>query len=118
MQNIFQQVQDSFMDLGVLLSGLDLNKDRISKEALTEVHAALLSTYSLFDQGLCEKAYMCPKCLGNKEQLRKLVEMISECDKNGKLSREADVALVEFMYVIPQTLAELKTVYLESLSAN
>jgi len=118
MQDIFQQVQDSFMDLGVLLSGLELDKDKITKESLSEVHAALFSTYNIFEKGLCTRAYMCPKCLGNKEQLHKLLEMISQCEKNGKLSPEADVALVEFMYVIPQTLAELKTLYLQSLSVN
>ena len=117
MHNMFQQVQESFMELGIFLSGLNIDKDLHNTEKLTELNAALLSTYNLFDQGLCEKAQMCPKCNATKEQFHKLVEMISVCAKNGKMNREADVALVEFMYIIPQTLAELKTLYLESLSS-
>lgn len=112
MKDIFQQVQDSFMELGIILSGVDLEHD-LKNDEINEITSSLLETYRLFEQGLCETAYMCDKCSHNKEQLHNLLEMMKSCAKTGRIDRVSNVALVEFMYIIPQVLSELRTVYLE-----
>lgn len=117
MKDIFQQVQDSFMELGVVLSGVDLEHE-LEKEEINNVYLSLADTYKLFDQGLCETAYMCEKCNKNKEELHKLLQLIKSCIKIGKLDRVSSVALVEFMYIIPQVLSELRTTYLENFQKN
>lgn len=115
MKDMFQEVQTNFMELGILLSGIDLNTDLNDEKTLEEIDEALKDTYRVFDQGLCETAYMCKKCNNNKDQLQKLVELISSCVKDKRMNAVANVALVEFMYSIPDTLAELRAVYFESL---
>ena len=113
MKDLFQQVQDNFMDLGVLLSDVDFEHE-LNMEEIETISFALHEAYSAFDAGLCETAYMCERCSNNKEQLHALLEMMKVCAKTGKMDRVANVALVEFMYIIPQVLAELRAVYLES----
>jgi len=113
MKDVFQEVQDNFMELGIVLSGIDL-EDELDYKEIDEVCSTLQRAYTSFEEGLCETAYMCEKCNKNKEQLHALLEMIRPCAKNGKIDWATNVALVEFMYVIPQILTELKTVYLES----
>ena len=113
MKDIFLEVQDNFMELGIVLSGVNL-EDELDYKAIDEVSFALQKAYKSFEEGLCRTAYMCEKCSKNEEQLHSLVEMIKACAKNGKIDWATNVALVEFMYVIPQILAELRTVYLES----
>ena len=113
MKDIFQEVQDNFMELGIVLSGIDLERGLDYKE-IDEVNSALARAYKSFEDGLCETAYMCEKCSKNQEQLHALVEMMKPCAKNGKIDWATNVALVEFMYIIPQILTELRTVYLES----
>ena len=112
MKEIFQEVQDCFMDLGVLLSGFDLENE-LDRAEIEAIHFALQQTSKVFDAGLCEKAYMCDKCIKNKDQLKALVKMMKECAYTGKMDEVANVALVEFMYIIPQVLSELRAVYLE-----
>jgi len=113
MKDIFKQVQDNFMDLGVLLSEFDFEHELDATE-IERISFALHETYKVFDEGLCETAYMCEKCANNKNQLYKLSQMMKTSAKTGKMDRVANVALVEFMYIIPQVLSELRTVYLES----
>lgn len=113
MKDLFQQVQDNFLDLGVLLSDVDFEHE-LNIQEIETISFALHEAYSVFNAGLCETAYMCEKCSSNRDQLHALLEMMKTCAKNGKMDRVANVALVEFMYIIPQVLAELRTVYLES----
>lgn len=113
MKDIFQQVQDGFMELGIILSGVNL-EDELNTDDIDEITYSLIETNKLFEQGLCETAYMFDKCNKNKEQLHHLVKMMKRCAKTGKIDRVSNVALVEFMYIIPQILSELKSVYLEN----
>ncbi len=115
MKDIFQEVQTNFMELGILLSGINLNTDLSDEKILEEINNALKETYKVFDKGLCETAYMCEKCNSNKDQLQKLVELINSCVKDKRMNAAANVALIEFMYTIPDTLAELRAVYFELL---
>ncbi len=116
MQDIFQKVQTNFMELGIYLSGLDLEKDLVKPAIFHEVYAALLKSHDLFAAGLCEIAHMCNKCEGNKERMRKLILLIEKCAEDEKMSDEAHQALAEFVQIIPATLSEMKNLYLQSLS--
>jgi len=114
MLDIFEKVQDSFMELGVVLSEISLEQELTPSE-IEKVAFALKEAYKAFDEGLCEKAYMCEKCTQNGQELKKLLTKMQVCEKNRKMDRASNVALVEFVYIIPQVLAELRTVYLQSL---
>jgi len=114
MKNIFQQVQESFMELGVILSAYNLENE-LDFDEINEISAALYETNKLFEEGLCERAYICEKCTHNKEQLHTLLQMMQSCARTGKIDRVSKIALLEFMYIVPQVLAELKSVYLSSL---
>jgi hypothetical protein len=116
MQDIFQKVQANFMELGIYLSGLDLKKDLAKPAVLREVYAALLKSHDLFERGLCDIAHMCNKCEANKERMNRLIVLIDECSQDEKMSDEAHEALAEFVQIIPVTLAEMKNLYLASLS--
>ena len=116
MEEQFSNVQKSFMNLSIYLSGLDLEKDLLKQSILIDLNNELKSTYTLFEQGLCESLPVCDKCDGNKERLNELVNMIDQCAQNGMMTDEAFEALNDFTEIIPQILSEMKTIYLESLS--
>ncbi len=104
------------MELGIFFSGLDLEKDLAKPIVLKEVYSTLIKSYDLFEEGLCEIAYMCNKCEANKERMRKLILLMSQCEKAEKMNDEAHQALAEFVQIIPATLSEMKNIYLQSLS--
>ncbi len=114
--DIFAEVQENFMELGILLSGYDLDKDLEKEEVLATIEDALKEANKSFEKGLCDKAYMCSKCTQTGEELHRLVALIDSCVKDKRINAEAKVALIEFTYKIPAILSELKNVYLESLS--
>lgn len=113
MKDIFQEVQNSFMELGVVLNGVDL-ENGLEHKTINEIYAALIMAYKSFEDGLCKTAYTYENCHTHREQLHALIEMIKPCVKNGKIDWATNVALVEFVYVIPQILAEIGTEQIES----
>ena len=116
MEKQFSNVQKSFMDLSIYLSGLDLEKDLLKHSVLITLNNELKNTYSLFENDLCQSLPKCKKCDANQEKLSQLIGMINLSVENKSISEEAYSALQEFIIIIPQILLEMKALYLQSLS--
>ncbi len=116
MEEHFTIVQKSFMDLSMYLSGLDLEKDLLKHSVLVDLNNELRTTYTLFENGLCQSLPKCDKCDTNQYKLSQLVDMIELSVQNKKISEDAYTALEEFIIIIPQILLEMKAIYLQSLS--
>jgi len=114
MKEMFEKVQGQFRGLSTLLNGLDLEKDLAKADVLAEVNDALTQTYVLLNQGFCENATMCEKCISNRDQLQVLSQMIDQCEENKKISQEATEALTHITQNLPQQLSKMTNVYLET----
>lgn len=115
MKKMFEAVQEKFTGLSTLLNGIDLKNDLAKPDVLAEVNDALSETYVLLNQGFCENATMCEKCISNRDQLQSLSQMIDQCEENKKVSPEATLALTTFTQNLPQMLAKMQSVYLETM---
>lgn len=115
MKEMFDAVQGKFKQLDQLLSGLDIKKDLAKPEVLADVNDTLAETYVLINQGFCENAHMCEKCVDNRDQLRMLVEMMDQCEENREISKEVYLSLEKFKQNIPNILQKMQSVYLETL---
>ncbi|PHR58497.1 MAG: hypothetical protein COA44_03365 [Arcobacter sp.] len=118
MQEKLQEIHECFMELGILLSGIDLEEDLNNKLMIDKIEFALKQTYKLYAEGLCEIEYVCEKCESNKNQLFKLLKMFKSCCEHKKIDPVSSVALVEFAYIIPQVLSELKSTYIQNLKVQ
>lgn len=115
MKKIFESVQKKFRDLETLLNRTSIKKDLERPESLAELNDALTNTYVLLNQGFCENLQVCEKCVENRDQLQKLVEMMDQCEEDQALSEEAFSSLQKFRQNIPQILLKMQSVYNENL---
>ncbi len=116
MMDRFVEVQGNFMELGILLSGYDLDKDLHKEDVLDNIDRALNKTYASFAEGLCDEVQICSKCEQTSNELCDLVERMRVCTNDKSVDEQTHTALVAFSCRIPQVLSELKSVYLEMLS--
>jgi len=115
MKTMFEAVQHEFMHLSVILGKIDFDKDLTDIVMLAQVNDALTDTYVLLNQGFCENAKMCKKCIDNRDQLRKLSELIDICEENQEVSEETFIELKNFALTIPEILIKMESVYIEKL---
>lgn len=115
MKKMFEAVQSEFMNLSTLLNGLDLSKDLEKEDVLAKVNDALTETYILLNQGFCESATMCEKCVSNRDQIQVLSQMIDKCEEDKEVTSEAKTALASFTQNLPQMLSKMQSVYLETM---
>lgn len=115
MMTMFEAVQQEFMRLSVILSKIDFDKNLTDMAMVAQVNDALTDTYVLLNQGFCENATMCKKCVDNRDQLRQLSQIIDICEENEHVSEEAFVSLKTFALSIPEILTKMESVYIEKL---
>jgi hypothetical protein len=115
MMTMFEAVQQEFMRLSVLLSKIDFDESLTDMARLAQVNDALTDTYVLLNQGFCENATMCKKCVDNRDQLRNLSQLIDMCEENENVTEEAFLALKNFALSIPEILMKMESVYIEKL---
>ena len=115
MKIMFEAVQQEFMRISVILSKIDFDEDLTDMAIVAQINDALTDTYILLNQGFCENASMCKKCINNRDQLHKLSELIDVCEENRKVNEEAFLALKTFSTSIPEILEKMESVYIENL---
>jgi len=116
MKSAFESVQQEFMRLSSLLSQVDFEENLLSFAQLAQINDALTDTYILLNQGFCENVTLCKKCIDNRNQLRKLCEVIDVCEEKKSISDDAMLSLEKFTHTIPEILNKMESVYLESLN--
>jgi len=115
MKEMFERVQGQFSELNRLLNELDFKKDLSKPDLLAELNDKLTETYVLLNDGFCESAQMCEKCVSNRDQLQLLSAMIDKCEQNKEITKEASSALEDFTKNLPQMLDKMQSVYLETM---
>ena len=115
MKQAFEAVQQEFMRLGTLLGRIDFDSPLTDKALIAQINDSLTDTYVLLNQGFCESATMCKKCIDNRNSLRELIELIDLCEEEGVASETACLALDNFSRNIPEILTKMESVYLQSL---
>ncbi len=118
MQTVFKQVNEAFLELGVFLSSLDLDHDLQDEEKVGQIYQAFQATSELFEKDVCSQVKVCKKCEQTRDELKALVALLKEASYHGRMSPQTAVAFTEYMYSIPQTLFEIKSMYLESLNTS
>jgi len=114
MMTMFEAVQQEFMRLSMILSKIDFDDSLTDMAMLAQVNDSLTDTYVLLNQGFCENTTMCKKCTDNRDQLRKLSELIDVCEENESVDEESFLALKTFALSIPEILTKMESVYIEN----
>jgi len=114
MKTMFEQMQGQFSSLGKTLDTLELTQN-LSEDDLGKISDSLGDAYVLLNEGFCENIQICEKCVQNRDQLRTLLEMVSNSQDSGVLDENTHKSLVQFKESVPQLLSKMQEVYEKSV---